>query len=252
MEYLKLKGINLDMPLFAKHGSRYYTCRDVRVFMIKRDGVIKIEYLVNGTRYDKLYIKSDNLMFESDIVTYYIHADVLNERTGNITRRLFSVDQGLVILSGWRSEGTIVMKEYELPDGEYELKRGTGYDMVIDITLTTKDVGFRNQETAKFFNEYTVDDEPNKNELLDMVCPAEAIRERGFEALDNLYSTLKAYNLRLAYDQESGTLGLINDIEVDGCDAEDDGAIPIDAVSLRTSDKPLLYVSDGWTFKVEK
>lgn len=252
MDYLNLKGVNLDRPLFVKHRSRYYTCHDVRVFMIKRDGVIEIEYLVNDKRYNKLYTKSDDLMFESDTVRYYIYADVLNKRTGNVTRRLFRIDGDRVYLYGWRPEGVIAEIEYELPDGEYELKRGTGYDMVIDMNLTTKDVGFNDKNVAAFFNEYTVDDEPNKNELLDMVCPSEANRERGFEALDYLYRMLKEYGLRLVYENETGTLGLVNDIEVEGCDVEDDGAVLVNAVSLRTSDKPILYVSDCWTFKVKK
>lgn len=255
MANITLRGIGIsskNTALYFKNGKDFFTAKNIGLVLVKNGDEVHMKYKVDGTAYDTLYVQTeDGTMKEADFsTTYYPKMRVTCDRSGRA--ELFSLrdDDGFMFFKGWLGNGTLEQTRYDLADGEYDVELHSSC-AIIDIGLKSENVGFSSKDIAKFFNTYSVDNEPHEN-LVDKICPSKDKQEIGLTAISNLFKILKTNGLKLVYSDEDNCLGIINDVAVEGADSSDDDAVPHWAVVPILVGQNLTYVSEGWSFRLKK
>lgn len=256
MANISLRAINIernDTALYIKNGKDFFTAKNIGLVLVKNEDAACLKYKVDGTTYDTLYIKGgDGVMKEADFsATYYPKMRVTCDRSGRRELFDFRDDDGFMFFKGWLGNGTLEQTRYDLADGEYDVELRYNSWAIIDIGLKSEDVGFYSEDIAKFFNAYSVDNEPNET-LVDKICPTKDKQEIGLTAIHNLFKILKMNGLKLVYSDEDNCLGIINDVAVEGADSGDGDAVPHWAVVPILVEQHPLYVSEGWSFRLKK
>ena len=257
MANVSLKGIdiqNTNRTLYIKDGKDFYTAKNIGLQFCKHAGNVQLKYIVGGCAHEWLYVKDESgVMREADCsTTYYIKAKVVCDRSGRSELIDFvPTEDGKMVYHGWVGNGNVEQKTYELPDGDYNAELKYNYWAILDLGLTAEEVGFADEDTAKFFNSYSLDHEPHES-LADKVCPTKDKQEIALNAIRDLFKTLKANGLKLVYDEDSNSLGVINDVAVVGCERYDDGAVPHWDVVPTLADEHPIFVSESWSFIVNK
>lgn len=256
MANVSVKGIdiqNKNIVFYIKDGKDFYTAKNIGLQFCKHNGYIQLKYIVSGCAHELLYVKAENgLMHKANCsYTYHFKAKVVCDRSGRSEHIDFMpTEDGKMVLQGWVANGNMEQKTYELPDGDYNVDLQHTW-AILDLGLKADEVGFGNEFTARFFNSYSIDHEPHES-LLDKICPTKDKQEIGLTAIGNLFKILKLNGLKLVYDDGSNSLGIINDVAVDGCDSGDDGAVPHWNVVPILADEHPIYVSDAWSFTLKK
>lgn len=256
MAQVLLKGIdiqNKNITLYVKNGKDFYTAKDIGLQFRKHGGNVQLLYLVDGCDHESLYVQDDTGTMHKAIgsVPYQFKVKVVCDRSGR--SELIDVaytEDNRMVFHGWVANGTIEQKTYELPDGDYNVELKYNYWAILDLGLKAEEVGFENDVSARFFNSYSIDREPHES-LADKICPTKDKREIGLAAIRDLFKTLKLNGLKLVYDDSSNSLGIINDVEVDGRDLSDGDVVPHwNVVSLLDDEHPI-YVGEGWSFALK-
>lgn len=256
MANVSVKGIDIqdkNLVFHIKDGKDFYTAKNIGLQFCKHDGNVQMKYLVDGRAHDCLYVKASDMMCEVTwSKTYQVKARVVCDRSGREELIDFMpTEDGKMVFHGWVANGTLEQKTYELPDGDYDVEIRYNNWAVLDLGLKAEEVGFRNEVSAQFFNSYSIDNEPHES-LVDKICPTKDKQEIGLTVIRNLFKILKMNGLKLVYSDEDNSLGIINDVEVEGGDSSDDGAVPHWNVVPIFADEHPIYVSECWSFTMKK
>ena len=256
MANITLKGIDIfskNTALYIKNGKDFFTAKNISLVLAKNGDEAHMKYKVDGTTYDTLYVQTeDGTMTEAELsLNYYPKMRVTCDRSGRRELFDFRDDDGFMFFNGWLGNGTLEHTRYDLADGEYDVELRYNSWAIIDIGLKSENVGFYYKDIAKFFNAYSVDNEPHEN-LVDKICPPKDKQEIGLAAISNLFNILKMNGLKLVYSDEDNCLGIINDVAVEGVDSSDDDAVPHRTVVPILAGQNLLYVSECWSFRLKK
>ena len=256
MANITLKGIDIfskNTALYIKNGKDFFTAKNIGLVLAKNGDGAHMKYKVDGTAYDTLYVQTgDGVMQEADrSMAYYPKMRVTCDRSGRSELFDFRDDDGFMFFNGWIGNGNLERTRYDLEDGEYDVELRYNSWAIIDIGLKSENVGFYSKDIAKFFNAYSVDNEPHEN-LVDKICPSKDKQEIGLTAISNLFKILKMNGLKLVYSDEDNCLGIINDVAVEGAERSDDDAVPHWVVVPILAGQNLTYVSEGWSFRLKK
>ena len=247
-------GINISKieHLFRKVGDQFYTATDISFHLSKHGADVKLLYKVGGELYDTLYVQNGEVMEKAPKdLNYSLNVDVGNGYNDCTEVRCFSRDDKSerqeLVLTSWVAKGNVEQRYYVLPDGEYDCGLRHNSWLMLDLNLKGEEVGFSEKNIAEIFNSYGVDGKQHQPKV-DKFCPSKDKQEIGLTAIHNLFKTLKDNGLRLVYDDDKNRLGIINDVDVKGCDAYDDDAVPHALVVPTFPNAQPLFVSEGWSF----
>ena len=254
MTSFNICGINTnnERTLFRKVGDQFYTATDIVFYFSKHGAETKLRYKVAGEIYDTLYVQNGEVMEKAPLdVNYSLNTEVGNAHNDCTEVRCFALDdkseQQNLVLKSWVAKGNVEYHEYVLPDGDYECRRLRHSWLMLDLNLKGEEVGFSEKNIAEFFNSYGVDGKQHQPKV-DKFCPSKDKQEIGLTAIHNLFKTLKDNGLRLVYDDYENRLGIINDVDVKGCDSSDDDAVPHALVAPMFPNAQPLFVGECWSF----
>lgn len=255
MTSFHIKGINIsntERTLYRKVGDQFYTANNIILHFSKHGAETKLSYKVAGELYDTLYVQNGEVMEKAPLdMNYSLNTEVGNANNDCTEMRWFLCDdkseQQNLVFTSWVAKGNVEQRYYVLPDGDYDCGLRCNSWLMIDLGLKGEEIGFSEKYIAEFFNSYGVDGEQHKPKV-DKFCPSKEKQEIGLTAIHNLFKTLKDNGLRLVFDDAQDRLGIINDVEVKGCDGFDESAVPHALVVPTFPNEKPLFVSESWSF----
>lgn len=247
---IQLLNINTSSTIYTKSSSGRFTSvprENITYKVHVQDGAVaSIGYVVNGTEYDALYKKSDDsvTMQLLCVVSTGIGFDLICKQTGCFRSVFFD---GNLDATLYKADGTITESVYHLPDGEYDaVNKYCSVMLKLDVSM--EDIGYPNEDFAKFFNSYTADGELHPAQASKVVPTKQKIRI-GMTAIAKMFETLEKNGLMFVYNSDTERIGVINKLSTDEFVMDDTNTVPDLAIPLYTRANNIT-VSESWNIKL--
>lgn len=247
---IQLLNINTSSTIYAKSSSGRFTSvpkADITYKVHVQDGaVVSIGYLVNGTEHDALYKKSDDgvTMQPLDVISTGIGFDLICKQTGCFRSVFFNANLDTTL---YKADGTITESVYHLPDGVYDADNKYCYVM-LRLNVSMEEIGYPNEDFAKFFNSYIADGELHPAQASKVVPTKQKIRI-GMTAIAKMFETLEKNGLMFVYNSDTERIGVINKLSTGEFCMDDTNTVPDLAIPLYTKANNIT-ISESWNIKL--
>ena len=247
---IQLLNINTSSTIYAKSSSGRFTSVPKGSITYKvhvQDGAVaSIGYVVNGTEHDALYKQSNDgvTLQRLDVISTGLGFDLICKQTGCFRSVFFDTNLEATL---YKAEGTITESVYHLPDGDYDaVNKYCSVMLMLDVSM--EEIGYPNEDFAKFFNSYTADGELHPAQASKVVPTKQKIRI-GMTAIAKMFETLDKNGLMLVYNSDTERLGVINKLSTSEFCMDDTNTVPDLAIPLYTRANNIT-ISESWNIKL--
>ena len=247
---IQLLNINTSSTIYAKSSSGKFTSvpkENITYKVHVQDGAVtSIGYVVNGTEHDTLYKKSDDgvTMQPLNVISTSLGVDLICKQTGCFRSVFFNSNLEATL---YKAEGTVTESVYHLPDGDYDaVNKYCSVMLMLDVSM--EEIGYPNEDFAKFFNSYIADGELHPAQASKVVPTKQKIRI-GMTAIAKMLETLDKNGLMIVYNSDTERLGVINKLSNSDFCMDDTNTIPDLAIPLYTRANNIT-VSESWNIRL--
>ena len=247
---IQLLNINTSSTIYAKSSSGKFTSvpkENITYKVHVQDGAVtSIGYVVNGTEHDTLYKKSDDgvTMQPLNVISTSLGVDLICKQTGCFRSVFFNSNLEATL---YKAEGTVTESVYHLPDGDYDaVNKYCSVMLMLDVSM--EEIGYPNEDFAKFFNSYIADGELHPAQASKVVPTKQKIRI-GMTAIAKMLETLDKNGLMFVYNSDTERLGVINKLSTGDFCMDDTNTIPDLAIPLYTRANNIT-VSESWNIRL--